>query len=62
MDQFDKEGLAIENVNLSYNIPKGHVHISEKPITLGNDWITYKNMHFEHSDCCPSRRSRLHFE
>ena len=30
--------------------------------TIGGDWITYENLHFEHSDTCPSRRNRTYHE
>lgn len=50
----DKHVLP-EGLHLSYNRMKGLTHLSHDKPALGEDWMTYDKIPFEHSDTCPSR-------
>lgn len=58
MDLFDHNTHVQNDVCLNYNRKDGQISIDYEPIHDA-DWITYRNVHFEHSDTCPSRRNRL---
>ena len=58
MDLFDHNRHIMNSLQLSYNKIEGHVNLGETAIKE-KEWQAYKDIYFEHSDTCPSRRNRL---
>ena len=61
MDHFSHHEHVLDRATLTYNRRSGQVDLSIGPDnkeSVNEDLIVYKNLHFEHSDTCPSRRNR----